>query len=65
MLDLLTSPESLQRAKDQFQADTKGTEYFSLLPAETKPPLDMNRDMMEKYRPEMRKHYLNKTPQFN
>jgi hypothetical protein len=55
----------LQRAKDQFRADTKGTEYFSLLPAETKPPLDMNRDMMEKYRPEMRKHYLNKTPKFN
>jgi aminobenzoyl-glutamate utilization protein B len=65
MLDLLTSPELLQRAKDQFQADTKGTEYFSLLPAETKPPLDMNRDMMEKYRPEMRKHYLNKTPKFD
>jgi aminobenzoyl-glutamate utilization protein B len=65
MLDLLTSPELLQRAKDQFQADTKGTEYFSLLPAETKPPLDMNRDMMEKFRPEMRKHYLNKTPKFN
>ncbi len=65
MLDLLTSPELLQRAKDQFRADTKGTEYFSLLPADAKPPLDMNRDMMEKYRPEMRKHYLSKTPRFD
>ena len=34
------------------------------MPADAKPPLDMNRDMMEKFRPEMRKYYLNKTPRF-
>ena len=64
MLDLLTSPDLLQRVRDQFREDTKDTRYFTLLPADTKPPLDMNREMMERMRPEMRKSYLNKTPKF-
>ena len=64
MLDLFTEPEVLKRAKEQFLLDTTGTEYFSLLPPEAKPPVDMNRSMMEKYRPEMRKFYTNKTPVF-
>ena len=64
MLDLLTSPDLFQRVRDQFREDTKDTRYFTLLPADTKPPLDMNREMMERMRPEMRKSYLNKTPKF-
>ena len=64
MLDLLTSPDLFQRVRDQFREDTKDTRYFTLLPADTKPPLDMNREMMERVRPEMRKSYLNKTPKF-
>jgi len=65
MLDLLTSPDLFQRVRDQFREDTKDTRYFTLLPADTKPPLDMNREMMERVRPEMRKSYLNKTPKFD
>ncbi len=65
ILDLLTTPELLERVKVQFREDTKGVEYFSLMPPEAKPPLDMNREMMERVRPEMRKQYLNKVPQFN
>ncbi|HLQ03130.1 MAG TPA: amidohydrolase [Burkholderiales bacterium] len=65
VLDLLTSPELLARAKDQFREDTKDTKYFSLLPADAKPPLDLNRAMMERFRPEMRKYYLNRKPRFN
>jgi aminobenzoyl-glutamate utilization protein B len=38
--------------------------YFSLMPADAKPPVDMNKEMMESYRPEMRKYYLNKAPRF-
>jgi aminobenzoyl-glutamate utilization protein B len=64
MLDMFTEPEVLKRAQEQFALDTKGTPYFSLLPPEAKPPLDMNRAMMEKYRAEMRKFYTNKTPVF-
>jgi aminobenzoyl-glutamate utilization protein B len=65
MLDLLTSPELLQRVRDQFREDTKDTRYFTLLPADAKPPLDMNREMMERVRAEMRKFYPNKTPKFD
>lgn len=50
--------------KAQFAEDTKETKYFSLLPPDAKPPLDLNREMMEKFRPEMRKFYLNKPVQF-
>ena len=65
ILDLMTSPALLQKAHAEFKEATSGSKYFSLMPADAKPPLDMNRDMMEKFRPEMRKHYLNKTPRFN
>jgi aminobenzoyl-glutamate utilization protein B len=64
MLDLLTSPELLAKAREEFQDATRDSKYFSLMPGDAKPPLDMNREMMEKYRPEMRKHYLNQTPRF-
>jgi len=65
VLELLTSPELLAKAKDQFRQDIKDTSYFSLLPSDAKPPLDLNREMMERFRPEMRKYYLNKKPSFN
>ena len=64
ILDLLTDADLLGRVKAQFREDTKGTEYVSLMPPEAKPPVDMNREMMERVRPEMRKQYLNKVPQF-
>ena len=64
VLDLITSPDLLARTRAQFADDTKETKYFSLLPADAKPPLDLNREMMEKFRSEMRKSYLNKPVQF-
>ena len=64
VLDLLTSPELRAAAKKQFDEDTKDMKYFSLLPPGAKPPLDLNREMMEKYRPEMRKFYLSKKAEF-
>jgi aminobenzoyl-glutamate utilization protein B len=65
ILDLLTSPDVLAKANAEFQEATKDSKYFSLMPADAKPPLDMNKAMMDKFRPEMRKYYLNKTPRFN
>ncbi len=63
-LDLLTSPELRAAAKKQFDEDTKDTKYFSLLPPGAKPPLDLNKEMMEKYRPAMKKFYLSKQAVF-
>jgi aminobenzoyl-glutamate utilization protein B len=64
ILDLVTSPDLRAAAKKQFDEDTKDMKYFSLLPPGAKPPLDLNREMMEKYRPEMRKFYLSKKAEF-
>ena len=64
VMDLLTSPELRDAAKKQFEQDTKDSKYFSLLPEGAKPPLDLNKEMMEKYRPAMQKFYLNKRAEF-
>jgi aminobenzoyl-glutamate utilization protein B len=64
IIDLLTSPELLKKARAEFDAEAKKVPYFSLLPADVQPPLDLNKAEMEKYRPEMRKFYLNKPVRF-
>jgi aminobenzoyl-glutamate utilization protein B len=64
VLDLMMSPELLAAAKKQFGEDTKESKYFSLLPPGAKPPVDLNREMMDKYRPAMRKFYLSKKAEF-
>ena len=40
-------------------------EYRLPLPPDQKPPLDLNRDLMERYRPAMSEHYLKKKPVFS
>jgi aminobenzoyl-glutamate utilization protein B len=62
ILDLLTRPEVLQRARKEFDAQLKQTPYFTVLPADAKPPLDLNKAVMDHYRPEMRKFYLGEQP---
>ena len=63
ILDLLSSPELVAKARAEFES--KKTPYFSLLPPDAKPDLELNRVEMEKYRADMRKFYLDKTPRFN
>ncbi|MDB5569610.1 MAG: amidohydrolase [Hyphomicrobiales bacterium] len=63
-IDLLTSPELLQKARDQFAQDTKDTKYFSLLPADAKPQLELNKEVMDKLRPAMSKFYMQVSPRF-
>jgi aminobenzoyl-glutamate utilization protein B len=65
MLDLLTTPEVLKAAHEEWATYTKASPYFSLLPPDAKPDIEMNKAMMAKYRPEMAKFYLHKTPRYN
>jgi aminobenzoyl-glutamate utilization protein B len=65
IIDLLTTPELLQKARAEFEVESKKTPYFSLVPPDAKPDVELNRAEMEKYRAEMKKFYLNKTPRFN
>ncbi len=65
IIDLLTSPELLQKARAEFEVESKRTPYFSLLPPDATPPVELNRAEMEKFRPQMRKFYLANTPRFD
>ena len=65
IIDLLTSPELLQKARAEFELEAKKTPYFSLVPPDAKPDVELNRLEMEKYRAAMTKFYLGKTPRFD
>ncbi len=54
-IDLLTKPELLDAIKMEFKEYSKTHPYKSLLPDGAKPPLDLNRELMEKYRTIMEK----------
>ena len=64
IIDLLTSPDLMAKARAEFEVESKKTPYFSLLPADAKPSVDLNHAEMEKYRPAMSKFYLDVTPRF-
>lgn len=49
-LDLLTVPKMLETIKKEFAEQSKAHPYKSFLPDGAKPPLDLNRDLMDKYR---------------
>lgn len=52
-IDLLTRPKLLEEIKNEFTEYSKEHPYKSFLPEGAKPPLDLNRDLMDKYRDEL------------
>jgi aminobenzoyl-glutamate utilization protein B len=63
-IDLLLNPQIVAKAKETFKDEIGDVEYRPLLPPDQKPPLELNRDLMERYRPKMREHYLKDKPVF-
>jgi aminobenzoyl-glutamate utilization protein B len=61
ILDLLTRPELLGAARAEFEKATDEMKYFAVLPADAKPPLDLNKEAMD---PAMRRFYLDKPVKF-
>lgn len=49
-IDLMTRPEELKKIRAEFDAYEKANPYKSFLPEDAKPPLDLNKELMEKYR---------------
>ena len=49
-IDLLTKPESLAAIRKEFEEYSKTHPYKSFLPENATPPLDLNRELMDKYR---------------
>ena len=64
ILDILTDPGLITKAKQEFDAVLQKSPYFSLLPPQARPDLTMNKEVMDRLRPEMSKHYLNKKANF-
>jgi aminobenzoyl-glutamate utilization protein B len=64
IVECLKNPAIVKEAKRTFAQEIHGTEYRPLLPPDQNPPVDLNRAMMEKYRPLMRQHYLKEKPVF-
>lgn len=56
-IDLLTRPEALKEVREEFAEYSKTHPYESFLPAEAKPPVEINEKLMNQYRPLMEALY--------
>ncbi|MCX2480478.1 peptidase dimerization domain-containing protein [Pedobacter sp. MC2016-15] len=60
LLELFTNPELLKNAKTYFsEVQTKETKYIPLVSKTDKPAIELNKKIMEEFRPEMKKYYYN------
>ena len=57
-IDMLTKPDELKKLRDEFEAYSADHPYKPFLPDDAEPPLDLNKELMEKWRPLMEKHYI-------
>lgn len=58
MLDLFMDKALLNKVKESFAQEIGEVKYYSILPKDQKPPIDLNREEMERWRPAMKKHYV-------
>lgn len=56
-IDIFSNPDNLKKIQADFAAQTKGVSWKSMIPDDAKPPLDVNKFTMEKYRPSLEKFY--------
>lgn len=64
IIDFLEHPELVRRCRESFKQEIGDVVYRPLLPADQRPPVDLNRPEMEKYRPAMEPHYIRERPVF-
>jgi aminobenzoyl-glutamate utilization protein B len=64
VLECFENPAVVSEAKRTFKEEIGGIPYSSMLPKDQRPPLDLNRATMEKYRPLLSQHYLQDSPNF-
>ncbi|MEZ5400803.1 MAG: amidohydrolase [Bryobacteraceae bacterium] len=55
ILDLMLDPKLVSAAKAYFTEQTAKTKWQSLIPVDTKPPIHLNKEKMERFQPELRK----------
>lgn len=64
LVDLLGKPELVEQVRACFEEENRGVTYEPLLPMETNPPLELNKALMDAYRPAMEQRYLRKPVKF-
>ncbi len=64
LVECFTNPAVITEAKRVFEEELGGIQYASLIPHDQRPPVDLNRAAMEKFRPMLEKHYLHDKPVF-
>jgi aminobenzoyl-glutamate utilization protein B len=58
MLDLILRPELVEQAWDYYRSvQTKEIKYEPLIRPQDKPAIDLNKGIMDRYRPELKKYY--------
>jgi len=65
MIDLFMDASLLDNVKKTFSDEIGTKKYFSILPKDQKPPVNLNRDEMEKWRPLMEKYYIKEKVQWS
>jgi aminobenzoyl-glutamate utilization protein B len=62
VVDLLLRPDVLAQAREYFdKVQTKSQKYTPLIRAQDQPAIHLNKGIMDRYRPEMRKFYFDET----
>ena len=58
LVGVLIKPEELKKLRDEFEEYSKKNPYKPFLPSDAQPSLNLNKELMEKWRPLMEKSYL-------
>ena len=61
LLDFVLRPELVQQAQDYFANQTKDRQYTTFLRPEDEPPIWLNRDIMERFKPQLEELYYDET----
>ena len=62
VLDIMTRPEIVTQAWEYFKnVQTKNAKYTPLIRPQDKPAIHLNKEIMDRYRPEMKKYYFDPT----
>jgi aminobenzoyl-glutamate utilization protein B len=65
VVECFANPALVAEAKQSFKEELGEERFVSLLPPDQKPPVHLNRDTMDRFRPLLAKHYLTEVPEFS
>jgi aminobenzoyl-glutamate utilization protein B len=64
VIDFMTNPDLVTRAKETFKEEIGDVTYKPLLDSDAPPPISLNKEMMEAFRSKMKPHYIKEKPVF-